>query len=417
VNANEVVGLFFPRRIGRGSYLVRGCATSLLVWGLLAGSLPNSESTVIATILVLLAFAYSTFWVVLPRMRDLSMRPFWLILLLVPVLNGVFGLVLMFRPSVIALPRPSDAPESQGTAEIVNDAELEGKDKSRTPRHGPRVYITPTLIILNLIIFGLMVVSGVPVLDPTARNLTEWGANFGPLTLGGQWWRIVASFFLHGGIIHLVSNMVVLAIIGLFMEKVLGNVAYLTLYLVAGIAGSAASLACYPFLACAGASGAIFGLYGALVAVFLRCRQAVPAETWARLSIVMAAFVGVSLLYGLFSPEVDVDIAGHLGGLVSGFLLGLCLGQRVPQKAVGGRWRNTMVGISGFALVIATVLILAKQHDQANKGNIDGAIADYDRAIQFDPKLSGAYSMRGAAKAQKGDIDGAIADYDVGNLT
>ena len=411
MNANEVVTLFFPSQLGRGSYFIRGCATSLLVWGFIGGSGPAFESNVMATILVLLAFVYSTFWVVLPRMRDISMRPFWLILLLVPGIDVGFGLVLMFRPSVIAWPRSSDTPESQGTAEIVNDAELEGKDKNLPRRHRPRVYITPTLIILNVIIFGLMVVSGVPVLNPTAGSLVQWGADFGPLTLGGQWWRIVASLFLHAGIIHLVFNMVVLAIIGPFMEKELGNVAYLTLYLLAGIAGSAASLAWHPFAGSAGASAAILGLYGALVAVFLGCRQAVPAETWVRQSKVMATFLGFSLLYWLFTPEVDVDIAGHLGGLLSGFLLGLCLAQPVSQKAVGRCWRVTTAGISGVALVIAAVLILAKQRDQANKGNIDGAIADYDRAIQFDPKLSGAYSMRGAAKAQKGDIDGAIVDF------
>ena len=116
MNANEVVTLFFPSRIGRGSYFIRGCATTLLGWGFIGGSGPAIESNVMATILVLLAFVYSTFWVVLPRMRDISMRPFWLILILVPGIDAVFGLVLMFRPSAIAWPRSSDTPEIQGTA-------------------------------------------------------------------------------------------------------------------------------------------------------------------------------------------------------------------------------------------------------------------------------------------------------------
>ena len=122
MNANEVVALFFPSQLGRGSYFIRGCATSLLVWGFIGGSGLDIESNVMAAILVLLAFVYSTFWVVLPRMRDLSMRPFWLILLLVPGIDVGFGLVLLFRPSAIALPRSSDTPERQSTAEGVNDA-------------------------------------------------------------------------------------------------------------------------------------------------------------------------------------------------------------------------------------------------------------------------------------------------------
>jgi rhomboid protease GluP len=411
VNANEMVEFFFPKRLGRGSFFIRGLAISLIVWGLLACSFPTSESSGIATILWLLAWVYSVFWVVLPRMRDLSINPFWLILLGVPVIDAGFSTVLMFRPSVIALPRSSDTPE-----EIVNDAELERSDKSRTPKHAQRVYITPTLIVLNVVIFGLMVASGGRVLDPDATSLVQCGADFGPLTLGGQWWRVVASLFLHLGIIHLIFNMVFLANIGPFMEKVLGKVAYLTLYLLAGVAGGAASLALHPFVACAGASAAILGLYAAYLAVFLRCRQAVPAEKWARLSKFMVAFFGFSvlLLSGVISRfDIEgppIDIAGHLGGLVSGFLLGLCLAERVPQKAVGRRWRNTMAGVSGVALAIAIVLILAKQHVEANKGTIDAAIADYDRAIQFDPKLSGAYNMRAGAKAEKGDIDGAIVD-------
>jgi tetratricopeptide (TPR) repeat protein len=78
------------------------------------------------------------------------------------------------------------------------------------------------------------------------------------------------------------------------------------LYLVAGIAGNMTSLAWYPFAMSEGASGAIFGLYGALLALFLSRRQTVPAETWARRPKVMAALVGCSLLYGLFGREINV---------------------------------------------------------------------------------------------------------------
>ena len=126
--------------------------------------------------------------------------------------------------------------------------------------------------------------------------------------------------------------MIVLASIGRFMEKVLGNAAYLILYLVAGIAGNMTSLAWHPFAMSEGASGAIFGLYGALWAVFVCRRQTVPAETWARRPKVMTALVGCGLLYGLFCREINV--AAHLGGLGSGFLLGLFLTPSIAQEAV-----------------------------------------------------------------------------------
>jgi uncharacterized membrane protein YhaH (DUF805 family) len=116
VNANEVVAFFFPGRLGRGAYFVRYCIFSPLIWGLMGSSFPMSEPNVIGTTLLLLVCIYFTFWVVLPRMRDISMRAYWLILVLVPVVGGLFGLVLLFRQSAITFPEPSDTSESQDSA-------------------------------------------------------------------------------------------------------------------------------------------------------------------------------------------------------------------------------------------------------------------------------------------------------------
>jgi len=89
---------FFPKRIGRGSYFIRQCVIGLLCWGIVGSGLLQ-ESEVTGWTLLLLCSTYGLLWVVLPRMRDLSMRAFWLVLVFVPVVNGIFGLVLMFRPS------------------------------------------------------------------------------------------------------------------------------------------------------------------------------------------------------------------------------------------------------------------------------------------------------------------------------
>jgi len=102
--------------------------------------------------------------------------------------------------------------------------------------------VTLTLIAINTLIFLLMVAKGVPFLSPTADSVLAWGADYGPRTLNGQWWRMFASMFLHFGIIHLVFNMLVLANIGPFMESLSGRVSYLILYIVSGIGGGAASL-------------------------------------------------------------------------------------------------------------------------------------------------------------------------------
>ena len=108
VNPNEVVAFFFPKRLGRAAYFVRYCVLSLLIWGLIGASFPISEFDGIGMSLLALVCIYFNFWVVLPRMRDLSIRPFWLILLLVPFVDGLFSLILMFRRTVITFPGSTD---------------------------------------------------------------------------------------------------------------------------------------------------------------------------------------------------------------------------------------------------------------------------------------------------------------------
>src|SRR5262249_35489619 len=173
-----------------------------------------------------------------------------------------------------------------------------------------------------VLVFVLMVLKGVSAWDPTADSVLKWGADYGPLTLRGQWWRMAVSTFLHFGLIHLLFNMLVLFNIGLFMESLAGRVEFVVLYLVCGLGGSAASLAWHPSIVSAGASGAIFGLYGALLGFLFRHRGVIPGESLASLRKGALTFVGYNLLFGL---RPGVDMAAHLGGLATGFLLGLFL--------------------------------------------------------------------------------------------
>ncbi|WP_315814125.1 rhomboid family intramembrane serine protease [Paraflavitalea speifideaquila] len=128
-------------------------------------------------------------------------------------------------------------------------------------------FVTPILIGINVLIFILMAIDGAHILQPDSEVLIKWGANFRPMTLDGQWWRLITCCFVHIGIFHLALNMYALTYIGVALEPFLGPARLLTAYLLTGIASSTTSLWWHDLSVSAGASGAIFGLYGVFFAM------------------------------------------------------------------------------------------------------------------------------------------------------
>ena len=242
--------------------------------------------------------------------------------------------------------------------------------------HAQRTSATVTLVLiaLNTLVFAIMVIRGVSFLSPTADSVLPWGADYGPLTLNGQWWRMFTSLFLHSGIIHLVFNMLVLANIGPFMESLSGRVSYLILYFVSGIGGGAASLAWHPTTVSAGASGAIFGLYGGLLGFLLRHRNTIPTETLQPLRKGALTFVGYNIIFGL---QPGIDMAAHLGGLAAGFLLGLFLVQQRAQE------ENSPFGRNAAAIVLGAILLILPLQKLPKPGDF---LAEFNRLADTDNK-------------------------------
>jgi rhomboid protease GluP len=125
--------------------------------------------------------------------------------------------------------------------------------------------VTTSLITLNGLVFLAMVLNGVSPFLPTPQQAVAFGADFGPLTLNGQWWRLLTSMFVHFGIIHIGLNMWCLWYLGRAAEQLMGRLCYVLAYFVTGIFASIASVFWHPMAAGAGASGAIFGMAGVLV--------------------------------------------------------------------------------------------------------------------------------------------------------
>ncbi len=157
-----------------------------------------------------------------------------------------------------------------------------------------------------------------------ASFMMEHGAMYVPYFIDNQeYYRIFTSMFLHFGIEHLGSNMLLLLIIGSMTEEELGSVKYLILYLLAGLAGNALSLVgsliMNSFSVSAGASGAIYGTVGALLWIVIRNRGRVKTITTRGIVVV----IGFSIYYGISSSGID-NLA-HIGGLASGFILAILL--------------------------------------------------------------------------------------------
>lgn len=238
---------------------------------------------------------------------------------------------------------PSGTPSSQPVY-VDPAAEFHARLQSMTPA----VFVTPALLGLNLLVFLAMFVGGVNLLEPPTESLIRWGANFGPDTVSaGQWWRLLTSMFLHGGLLHLAFNMYVLWQIGPLVERLLGNSGYLLIYLVSALAGGLVSLAWNPYSASVGASGAIFGIFGTLLGFLTMHRRGwIPEEVVSSLRNSALVFIGYNVVFGFVRSGTDV--AAHAGGLAAGFLCGLLLSDTEKRRA-----RNGILALGSAIVLVA----------------------------------------------------------------
>lgn len=182
------------------------------------------------------------------------------------------------------------------------------------------LFASPILLNLNILVFIVISIAGVSIIQPSGSDLLIWGANRRLETTNGEWWRLISSMFLHGGIVHLLLNCFGLIIASIFVEPVIGKWRFLTVYMLSGICGSLASIWWYENTISVGASGAIFGLFGAILGLLLT--NAFPKGGKSGVFSTIGIYVGINLLFGLTG---GVDNAAHLGGLVSGFIIGIAV--------------------------------------------------------------------------------------------
>jgi rhomboid protease GluP len=174
---------------------------------------------------------------------------------------------------------------------------------------------TITLIVINALAFAWLLLTGNPA---SASSLLLHGALEGGLVQRGEWWRIVTGAFLHGGWLHIAFNMFALYQVGTFVEYVAGPWRMLAVYAIAMVGSGLAVVYYTPSDVTVGASGAIFGLFGALVAIGIRLGKQGRSLIGQTLPIIV-----INLVIGFSLP--NISNAGHIGGLICGFIAGLII--------------------------------------------------------------------------------------------
>lgn len=182
-------------------------------------------------------------------------------------------------------------------------------------------FISPLLIVSNSLIFIIMAISSFSFISFDGQLLIEWGANYGPKIVGGEWWRLISNVFLHGGAMHLLFNLYALFLIGSILETTLKPLLFLSLYVISGLSASLVSLWWNSGALSIGASGAIFGMFGAYLSLLLA--GSIPKEFKDFLPTIGALTV-INIIIGL-TVKNGIDNGAHIGGFLTGITLGLII--------------------------------------------------------------------------------------------
>ena len=244
-------------------------------------------------------------------------------------------------------------------------------------------FFTYIFIALQVLMFLVLEAAGG---STDTSTLIKFGAKFNPLILEGEWWRFFTPIIIHIGLLHLFMNTLALYYLGTMVERLYGNMRFLFIYIISGFSGVLASFIFSPNLS-AGASGAIFGCFGAL----LYFGVAKPRLFWRTLGLNILVVLGINLAFGFTIP--GIDNAGHIGGLVGGFVSAGIF--HLPKKkrpllqtafllaAVAAIVLSLQYGFSGKADLVdeSSILVLAQQHIKEEEyERANELLSDYGRS-------------------------------------
>ncbi|NTV97244.1 MAG: rhomboid family intramembrane serine protease, partial [Thiobacillus sp.] len=219
------------------------------------------------------------------------------------------------------------APDGAEPAVFGNELRQRQELQDRLKAMTPHTWATYALIAANLAVWLAMLSQGGGFLDVPADKLLLWGGNAASEVQRGEWWRLLTATFLHGGFVHVAMNMLGLLGAGILVERIYGKRLFLLVYFGSGLLGSALSLHfSAQEVVSVGASGAVFGVTGALLVAVWQHRDKLPKTFSKEMLSGIGFFVVYSLMQGF--GKAGIDNAAHVGGLLGGCLIAYVLPER-----------------------------------------------------------------------------------------
>ena len=309
---------------------------------------------------------------------------------------------------------------------ILNNKEIYagGPGRPRSP-----VWVSYLFLSVNVLVFIAMSFAGG---STNSEVLIDFGAMYGPYLAAGQYWRLVTAMFIHVGIFHLAFNSIGLWIFGRMAETLFGSSKFVLIYVLAGLCGAVVSYIFNPIAIAAGASGAIFGVLGALAAFFLTMYK----DPNARKNLYgLLGLAALNLVFGFLSE--GIDNWAHMGGFVAGFFLGYFLTPVSGFLHPGfegfyaiNKLKNSVARYGAILIIIAAILggfwlgsatlpintttEVLKAEKFLKDRNYTAAIKNIEKAIEVgtlgDAFLGRAYFLRALIMVEYGNLEAALTD-------